>query len=209
MKRILVFLSISAFFIFVSCANAKGLVLGKQIEVMPQGEYATIKTEKGISAIHKLGSSNKVEVQQCMKKVLSHPGDYAPPVLCAASSVLVKQHKMKQASFWYFACLLRAISDAEKTKDRSSREAIPTLVSDFFKPIDDYIYDRDELREKIIFQVVKWDKKTPRTYDARWIMLYGLGAFSNKKFDFAPKSKWNAINAATREKFLKIWKADE
>lgn len=175
------------------------LVLGRQIETYPSDDYAIIKTEPSLTALQQLISAKDNISKTASHKIVTHSGNYNPPVLCALSGVLLKRNRPNDAAFWYYACILRAMSDVNKTPDNSAKTVVAEL-QDRYQTIINTMNDQQIL--DIARQVVAWDQKTPKNYDPCWLVLHSVGAFSGATFSFAPRSKWQKIDAKTRQEFL-------
>ncbi len=178
------------------------VVLGRQITVQPQGEYAKIEVKKSNEMMEDLVSSEELLAQRSMQEVLNYPGDYNPVVLCAVSHIFAEQGRTKEAIFWFYACQLRALSDAYKTNELSSRDAVTVLTRDFISVFDQSSNLNEKDLKQIKESVIIWDNTTPRNYDPRWLMLHGLGGFfSDKPIDFAKGTEWKKIDSETRKIF--------
>ena len=169
------------------------------IKTKPKGEFEIIETSQSIKII-KLIRANDTEA---INNVLTSPSEYAPPVLFSISGALFDSGKKNEAMFWYYAAQLRARSDANKSYDISSRQAVNILSKHDGVKINKFAFSDIENLKKIVETVVAWDKKTGRNYDPRWIALHGMDTFTESKIRFAPKSQWNKINRNTREQYLK------
>jgi ankyrin repeat protein len=166
------------------------------IEIKPQGEFAEIDTEKQIAAMKALGNGDA----DMIKAVIESPQSYSPPVLCQLAFTLFAQGDKDEAVFWFYAGVLRARSDAQKSNDISARQGVGVLNM-YGQHIHEYAFsDREKLLETIR-RVVEWDKATPRDYDPRWIALHGMGAFLDSEVAFEPPSEWDRINTETREAY--------
>ncbi len=178
------------------------VVLGRQVAVQPQGEYAKIEVKKSNEMIEDLASSEELLAQRSMQEALNHPGDYDPVVLCAVSHVFETEGRMKDAIFWFYACQLRALSDAYKTNELSSRDAVTVLTRDLNSVLEQSSNFDDKDLKEMKASVIVWDKKTSRNYDPRWLMLHGMGGFfSDKPIDFAKKTEWKKIDSEARKIF--------
>ena len=190
-------------------SETEGLRKGKLYEpdvsyVKLKGDYSLIDRRASVIALSQLSNVDQNIREQAIQKVTTKPGDYDPPVLCAVSSLLLTQQHADEARFWFYACFLRAVSDANKTKDESSKEAMALLKYRYGDIERGKDYPDAETIKKLISQIVVWDKNTPRNYDPRWLMLAGLGIFTETTFDFAPQTEWEQIDATARQYFMNV-----
>jgi hypothetical protein len=181
------------------------------IEVKPQGEFAQIDTRGTIDVMKRLNSSDRATKAKAVEQVKTSPGKIAPPALYVLSNVLFQQGQKEDALFWYYLGQLRARSDANKCNDISARQAVTVLNGQYGPPINKYAFRNTKVNYKknvqdiraLATKVVEWDRKHDREYDPRWIALHGMGAFTDNKPAFEPKSRWSKINEQTRVEYLK------
>lgn len=113
----------------------------------------------------------------------------------------------EQAIFWYHVGRVRAVYDAFRCKDNSARNVIPELGKTLsVELVHSQYYQRDQL-PGIAKKAVDWDAQNPRSYDQRWICLYGRVAQTSAGTDPAevqrPESDWPAILTHVHEAHLK------
>lgn len=187
--------------LFLSMIFSISVVAGNA-SVSPKGEFASIDVKTQNKMFKKLskGKSSYIE------KVLEKPGEYNPSVLYALSDALFKKGRKDEAMFWFYAGQLRARSDANKSLDKSAGQGVRVLNQTYGMQINQYAFTNIANLESTIDKVVAWDKRTPRSYDPRWIALHGMDAFTKKVVAFEPGEKWTEIDDKTREEYLKGFK---
>ena len=183
-----------------------------QIPVKPKGEYAQIDTRLTNQTIQVLAQGTTEEKRQAIESIKASPDRYAPPVFYLLSQVLFEDGKQEEGAFWFYAGQLRARFDAAICTDISAREAVIVMNQQFGPPIDQFMFQRPSTLEKLVPQVVDWDRKTPYSYDHRWInlqgmdaMISGLDAASSSEKPAAlslPKEQWSEIAEKNRAAYL-------
>lgn len=198
---------INEFDILSNTLNGPATSRTQVIYFKPIGEYATVKTSDDIRIIRFLMRGTTEAKAAAVRKVLSAPGRFSPPVLFAVSAALMQQNRQDEGFFFYLAADLRAKYDAERCADDSARSGISSL-SATFAPVQ-YFRNNASKLYPVLQKVIEWDTNTPYDYDNRWINMHGLKAFAEKgnldPLSF-PKSEWPLIQERTRKSFLQTYK---
>lgn len=166
-------------------------------EVVPKGEFAQIDIKKSQDAMDTITGGNP----NAINDILQTPNDYAPPVLYLISAIMFDNDYQDQATFWFYAAQLRARSDANKSGDETAHQAVSQLNQRFGAKITPYSMSNPTRLQSIVGQVLEWDEEQTRNYDARWVALQSKDVMTEDKVDFAPRDKWQEINALTRNQF--------
>ena len=170
----------------------------------PQGVYATIDLRPMNETLQRLETSGQRNT--AAREVLKNPTGQIPQVLYAVANVM-SGDRPEQAIFWYHVGRVRAVYDAFRCKDETSRNVIPLLGRSLSIELRrSQYYQRDQL-VGIARKAIDWDAKNPRQYDQRWICLYGRVAQTSAGTDPAevqrPESDWPAILTHVHEAHLK------
>ncbi len=192
--------------------TATNLASADSVTVQPSGEYALIDTRLASETLQVLANASAEDKQKTIAQIKASPDKYAPPVFYALSSVLFEGGEKDQAAFWFYAGQLRARFDANRCADISARESVAALNEEYGTPINEYTLQNLPKLEKLVLQVIEWDKKTPHNYDHRWINLHGMNAMisslggtgsSLKSRPVSlPKEQWDEIAETTRVEYL-------
>lgn len=166
-------------------------------QITPKGEFAQIDVAKSQQAMDAITSGKGDTIND----VLKSPNDYAPPVLYLISAIMFDNDYQDQATFWFYAAQLRARSDANKSGDNTAHAAVSQLNQRFGIKITPYAMSNPDRLKSIVNQVLEWDSEEVRNYDARWIALQSKDVVTESKVNFAPRDKWQDINALTRNQF--------
>ncbi len=201
MQRILA--AVAAFFL-ISTAHAQ--TWGKRVTIPTAGPWAEIDVDRTNTAIRALSLDKPKQRERAMNGVLSNPSQYAPPALCHLSAALFKGGRKDEGSFWFYACQLRARTDANLCTDRSAAEGVMALNYQFGEQINKYMYTQQDVWEAMMPTVMEWDINTPHDYDRRWISLHGLNATLYAQGNTAigelplilPEDQWADTDAETR-----------
>ena len=191
---------------FLLVATLPPIAMSQEIErivVKPKGEFADIDTSRSIEVIKKLNSKDKDVVTSAIKEITENLDEFAPPVLYAVSDRLFKLDRKEEAAFYFYLGQLRGRSDANKSTDKSARSAISALNMQFGEQINKFAFRELDVLQKTVEKVIAWDREHARHYDARWIALHGLGAFTDSKIAFEPEENWKDIDEQTREEWMK------
>lgn len=176
-----------------------------------KNEYAEIDISLTNESMKKLTQGTAKEKAEIMAAIKKSPGNYTPPVLYEFSNALFEEGKEKEGAFWFHAGQLRGRFDANRCADISARKAIVMLDKRYNERMEQYMIANLEKVEALVKKVVKWDRKTPRQYDHRWINLRSMKAvqasLSGKKgktFDplSLPEEEWKAIEKKTRKDYI-------
>lgn len=166
-------------------------------EITPKGEFAQIDVSRSQQAMDAI-TSGKADT---INEILKTPNEYAPPVLYLMSAIMFDNDYQDQATFWYYAAQLRARSDANKSGDNTAHTAVNQLNQRFGIRIAPYSMSNPQRLQGIVSQVLEWDSEQDRSYDPRWIALQGKDVVTETKVNFAPRDKWQEIDALTRNQF--------
>ncbi|WP_107852134.1 hypothetical protein [Oceanimonas marisflavi] len=169
----------------------------QQGPVTPQGEFAMIDVSRSQQAMDDI-TGGKADT---INTILQSPNDYAPPVLYLMSAIMFDNDYQDQGTFWYYAAQLRARSDANKSGDETTHDAVSQLNQKFGVRIGPHSLSNPERLQAIVNQVLKWDSEQRRNYDPRWIALQGRDVLTETTIDFAPREKWQEIDALTRNQY--------
>lgn len=188
--------------LFCFCALTLSLAAA-DIAVEPTGIYKTIDVRLATDTMKALRESKGQAQQKVIGAVISHPEDFAPPVLYMLSSVLFEQDKKDEAVFWFYAGQLRGRIDANICTDKSAAAAIAEMNQRFGTPINQYSFTNLSLLTSTVDRVLAWEENTPCHYDRRWINLHGMAAMTGDTNApvSAPKEQWEAIRKRTRDDY--------
>jgi hypothetical protein len=180
--------------------------------IAPAGEYAQIDVRLSNESLLTLTKGAASEKQKTAERIEAHPEDFTPPVLYALSRVLFDNGRKDEAMFWFYAGQLRARFDANRCADISAREAAAVLNREYGPSINRYAFKDIAKLEGLIPRVVEWDRKTPHSYDHRWINLHGMGSILSgfepgRQALSLPKDQWDSIAESTRSKYLNDFEA--
>jgi hypothetical protein len=182
----------------------------KDIILPTTGVYKEIDTSGAREIIKQLVSNSPAEQEAAIKAIETSPDKYAPPVFYKLSSVLFIKGNRERAAFWFYAGQLRGRYDANRCADISARSAIAVMNQQFGGLINQYMFAHLDKLEKLVPEVIAFDKKTAHNYDHRWINLHGMGAIQTSLGDektqtealSLPKAQWAAIEEQTRRDYL-------
>ncbi len=170
----------------------------------PQGVYASIDLRPMNEVIRRLETTGQRSA--AAREVLKNPAGQIPQALYAVANVM-SGDRPEQAIFWYHVGRVRAVYDALRCKDESARNMVPALGKKLSPElIRSQYYQRDRL-VGLARKAIEWDAQNPRSYDQRWICLYGRVAQTSAGTDPAevqlPESDWPAILKRVHEAHLK------
>lgn len=194
-------------------APAKPSLTPSSPTLLPQGVYTQIDTRLGQEALRLLSQGSPQQQQHTLERVRANPGQFQPPVLYVLSQVLFKAGRHEEAAFWFYAGQLRARFDANRCTDATAAQVLDVMNKNFGPPISRYLFQDLEKASALITRVVEWDRRTPYSYDPRWINLHGMQAVQAARDpQFAskippgslslPSSQWPALAEQTRSKYL-------
>jgi hypothetical protein len=180
--------------------------------IAPSGEYAQIDVRLSNEALISLTRGSAGEKQKTAERIEARPEDFAPPVFYALSRVLFDRGRKDEAMFWFYAGQLRARFDANRCADISATEAVAVLNREYGPVINQYAFKDIAKLEELIPRVVEWDRKTPYSYDHRWINLHGMGSIlsglePDRRALSLPKDQWEPVAEATRNNYLNDFRA--
>lgn len=174
----------------------------------PQGIYATIDVRATEAAISRLGQLIPYPRREAIAAAVAAAPRLSPPALYAlANAVALDDANMPDAVFWFHVARIRAVYDALRCKDETARP----LVAEFGKRLNPDVarYQRQNRQHtlQIAELAIKWDQQNPRSYDYRWINLYGKVARISAGTDPAEltvtENEWPAILQRVHEAHLK------
>ncbi len=190
------------------CAGALQPALGQDkpaLAANPRGVYASINLRPAQDMIYRLNLPYGSDHRLAIKEVLGDPGAHMPPVLYALANTLAEDHP-EEAIFWYHVGRLRAVYDALRCRDKSAGAGLLDLRTRMNKILVNSQFYRRERLVAIAQKAIDWDANNPRSYDQRWIALYGEVAKSSAGADageiFLPESEWPAILKHVHEAHL-------
>jgi len=191
---------------FSALAQEKDKAAIPTIASNPRGVYATINMRTTQEMVARLGAAYGSDHHLAIREVKSDPGAYMPPVLYALANTLAEDHA-EEAIFWYHVGRMRAVYDALRCRDKSANGGLLDLRTRINKHLAfSQFYRRDRLIG-IAQKAIEWDLKNPRSYDQRWISLYGKVAASSAGADageiLVPESEWPAILKHVHDSHLK------
>jgi hypothetical protein len=170
----------------------------------PQGVYATIDVRPMNETVRRLETSGQRNTTA--REVIKTPSGHMPPVLYKVANVL-SGDRPDEAIFWYHVGRVRAVYDAFRCKDETSRNVIPVLGQALSIELRRSQYFHRDGLLAIARKAIDWDKQNPRNYDQRWVCLYGRIAQTSAGADPAevqkPENEWPSILQHVHEAHLK------
>ena len=187
---------------------AQAQPVGRQVEVKPQGEYATIDTAGIIRDATVFAKGSDAEKDALVKTITKHPGNYAPPIFMLMARHLFQKNDAEDAFFWFSFGRMRGRYDAARCADVSAREGVDLMVMNLDQEYPDLMNYPARMKpdELVPFarKVVKLDSETPYNYDHRWLNLHGMGAFTGDKQALSlPQTEWPDLLKKIRDDYLK------
>jgi len=170
----------------------------------PRGVYASINLRAAQEMIYRLGAPYGSDKRVAIREVLGRPTAQMPPVLYALANTLAEDHA-EEAIFWYHVGRIRAVYDALRCRDKTAQAGLLALRQQIGEQLKRaQLYRRDRVL-RIARKAVEWDAENGRSYDERWISLYGKVAASSDGSDseiFVPEAEWPAILKHVHEAHL-------
>ena len=139
----------------------------------PQGVYATIDLRPMNEVLLRLQTAGQRNT--AAREVIKNPSVHMPPVLYVVANVL-SGDRPDEAIFWYHVGRVRAVYDAFRCKDETSRNVIPVLGQSLSIELRRSQYFHRDGLVAIAQKAIDWDSQNPRNYDQRWVCLYGRTA---------------------------------
>jgi len=159
-----------------------------------RGVYATIDLAPMGEFIRRLETAGQRSA--AAREVLKNPSAVTPNVLYALANFL-SGDRPEDAIFWYHVGRVRAVYDAFRCKDVTARNVIPAMGRKLSAELVRSQYYQREHLEGIAKKAIAWDAQNPRSYDQRWVCLYGRVARTSPGTDAAevqkPESEWPEI----------------
>lgn len=193
------------------CSSFNSAFADKTYVIENTGEYATINVNRTRGAMDSLSDQAPLEERKvAIDIVTSKPDTFAPPAFYALSHAMFKLGYKDEGSFWFYAGQLRARYDANRCADVSARSAVAALNQQYGQEINEYTFANLPLLQKIVTQLMEFDKMTPHNYDHRWINLHGMNATMAGMGDAKaakeplslPQDQWEKILEKTRSDYL-------
>ena len=170
----------------------------------PQGVYATIDLRAMNETIRRLQTAGQRNT--AAREVIKDPTVHMPPVLYAVANVL-SGDRPDDAIFWYHVGRVRAVYDAFRCRDETSRNVIPTLGQSLSIELRRSQYFHRDNLVNVARKAIEWDTQHPRNYDQRWVCLFGRVAQTSSGADPAevqkPENEWPSILQHVHEAHLK------
>jgi hypothetical protein len=152
--------------------------------------------------------------QAIADEIIAHPDRYIPPVLFFLAEVLFRNGRYEEAIFWYHAGHIRGAFDTKRCLDKTVHSYLPMLLTYYGAELKKYMGSHLSTLERIVPQVIEWDRNTPHNYDHRWINLRGSDAtnlpvndMDNNELTSAPSDEWQTIEEYVRTEYLKSFRA--
>ena len=178
--------------------------LAQSLAARPRGVYARINMDAPADMVRRLDAAYGTDKRLAIREVLGRPAAQMPPVLYALANALAEDHP-EEAIFWYHVGRVRAVYDALRCRDKTAQAGMLALRQQLGqKLIEAQAYRRDRL-VRIARKAVEWDASNDRSYDQRWIALYGKVAAESDGSDagiFVPEAEWPAILKHVHEAHL-------
>ncbi|MCA9405993.1 MAG: hypothetical protein KC684_05605 [Candidatus Omnitrophica bacterium] len=184
------------------------------VEIPADSPYAQVDVVRSSAAIHILLGDNSVLKKAQISEIIQNAENYAPPVFYLLSFALFEDDQKDEAMFWFYAGQLRGRYDANRCADKSAGAAISELNAQFGPAVNRYAFQDLDKLEKTVLKVLEWDRRTPHSYDHRWINLHGMEAMISllevQEGKVAvedivmsrPESEWEEIFRQTQETYL-------
>ena len=178
----------------------------QSIAAQPRGVYARINMAAPTEMIQRLNAPYGTDKRIAIKEVLGRPSIYMPPVFYALANALAEDHP-EEAIFWYHVGRLRAVYDALRCRDKTAQAGLLALRKQLgAQLIQAQAYRRERL-VRLAQKAIDWDANNSRSYDQRWIALYGrVAATSDGRGDeeiLVPEAEWPVILKRVHETHLK------
>jgi len=172
----------------------------------PRGVYAAIDLRPTQEMVVRLGAAYGSDHRLAIRTVRGDAGAYAPPVLYALANTLAEDHA-EEAIFWYQVGRIRAVYDSLRCRDASARAGVAAIGQSLNLELRSSMFYRRERLVAIAQKAIDWDTKNPRSYEQRWIALYGKVAATSAGTDaneiMVPESEWPALLKHVHETHLK------
>ena len=157
-----------------------------------------------VAALH---SPHRATRDAAVDAVRASPERHPPPVLYALALALFQRGERDAAVFWYHAGQLRARFDVERCADPTVADVVTQLRRQYGEPINRYAFVEADLGvlRAAVQRVVRWDRRTARAYDHRWVNLHGARAFAEPGQDVVlsrPRAAWAEIADRVRADYL-------
>ena len=176
----------------------------QSIAPQPRGVYARINMAAPAEMIQRLRAAYGSDKHLAIRQVEGRPEAQMPPVLYALANALAEDHP-EEAIFWYHVGRIRALYDLLRCRDKTSQAGMLALRAQMNEALKNSQLYRRERVLAIARKAVEWDAANARSYDQRWIALYGKVAATSDGGDsdiFVPEAEWPAILKYVRDTHL-------
>lgn len=163
------------------------------IEVQPQGVYATIRVESQNRTMKQLYDPKTRSAT--VDTIFQNFSSYNPPVMYIFSQALFYGGEKDAAVQWYFYAHLQARFDAEICADESAKQGILILEENMRPVLGEYIQKHPTESDKSASMALVLFEKIEPSYDRRWINLHGLGSFAGVFGDSVPANPKLSVDA--------------
>ena len=151
--------------------------------------------------------------QAIVEEIIAHSDRYTPPVLFFLAEELFRTGRNEEAVFWYHAGHIRGAFDTRRCIDKTAFSYVPMLLTYTGADLKKYMRSHLSTLERIVPQVIEWDRHTPHNYDHRWINQHGTDATNlpvngkkNNDPGSVPSDEWQAIEEYVRTEYLKSFR---
>ena len=176
----------------------------QSIAPQPRGVYARINMAAPAEMIQRLRAAYGGDKRLAIQEVEGRPEAQMPLVLYALANALAEDHP-EEAIFWYHVGRIRAVYDALRCRDKTAQAGLLALRAQMSEALKNSQLYRRERVLAIARKAVEWDAANARSYDQRWIALYGKVAATSDGSEadiFVPEAEWPAILKYVRDTHL-------
>jgi hypothetical protein len=165
--------------------------------VEPRGDFAKIDVVTTNELLVKLLADDPEVRAEALEQFKRDADLFAPTAYFLVASNMFELGDKEGAMFWLLLGKLRALSDAMKSDDETTFQAILVLGHLYGMRIEEEFVNYRKA-ETILKKVLAWDESHVRKYDPRWIALHGMEAFKKFRISFKPKENWSNIDTQAR-----------
>jgi hypothetical protein len=188
----------------LACLWAVHPAMAQSPAAQPRGVYARINMAAPAEMIQRLRAPYGSDKHLAVRQVKGRPEAQMPPVLYALANALAEDHP-EEAIFWYHVGRIRALYDMLRCRDKTAQAGMLALRAQMSEPLKQSQFYRRDRVLSIARKAVEWDAANSRSYDERWIALYGKVAATSDGSDadiFVPEAEWPAILKYVHETHL-------
>jgi len=163
---------------------------GKTIFIEPSGDYAQIDTSDiTLMKVLQQPSNSMKERQKIANQINQNPGSYSPCVLLAAAPYFLLSKDFEKAATLVIGAIYRAAIDVRIANDKTLGDVTAIMrmhAAEFCQELIKTETDKKNWENALTLAIQnfeKWDRKTPRNYDDRWVRLHSLNAFIDPCFE--------------------------